>query len=218
MASHYIPFSFRETILHEIWEMRYYKKICGEPKHVTINCKYCFLLIFHPFECFSCPFFGMILYMWFFVMIFFCRTLSFCFFVFTLLLSTCTFSYPLTCIVERSDFLYITIFYRKYFEDSQDLLKLLLTSTQTTIDFSYQANEKTLQRVFPLLEALTQGYHIHNQSWSQRCQVNVVQVLWSITELLLFAIEITGKICPLLPGLCQRGKVKASGREVMFPL
>lgn len=135
----------------------------------------------------------MILYMWIFVMIFFCRTLFFfCFFVFTLLLSTCTFSYPLTCIVERSDFLYITKFYRKYFEDSQDLLKLLLTRTQTTIDFSYQANES-----FPLLEALTQGYHIHNQSWSQRCQVNVVRVLWSITELLLFAIEITGKICLL---------------------
>lgn len=38
---------------------------------------------------------------------------------------------------------------------------------------------------------------IHNQTWSQRCQVNAVGVVWSITELLLFATERTGKICLL---------------------
>lgn len=43
--------------------------------------------------------------------------------------------------------------------------------------FSYQASEKSLQRVFPLLEALTQGYDTHSQSWSQRCQVNAVRVV-----------------------------------------
>lgn len=38
---------------------------------------------------------------------------------------------------------------------------------------------------------------IHNQTWSQRCQVNAVGVGWSITELLLCTIERTGKICLL---------------------
>lgn len=165
-------------------------------------------------------FFCIILYMWFFVMIFFCRTLFFCFFVFTLLLSTCTFSYPLTCIVERSDFLYITKFYRKYFEDSQDLLKLLLTWTQTTIDFSYQANEKTLQRVFPLLEALTQGYHIHNQSWESEMpgECSASSLIHNRIAAVCNWDNREDLSTSLLPGLCQRGKVKASGREVMFPL
>lgn len=123
--------------------------------------------------------------------------LFFCFFGFTLLLSTCTFSYLLPCVTERSFFFYVIKFYKKYSEYSQALIKLLLTWTQTTIDFSYQANEKSLQGVFPLLEALSQGYHTQSQNWSQRCQVNAARVVWSITELLLFAIERTGKICLL---------------------
>lgn len=128
------------------------------------------------------------------------------------------------CNCKKGPFLYNKILGNyfedmKYFEDSQDVIKLPLTWTQTKIGFSYQANEKTLQRVLLLLER-TSTRMSHTQSnlesempgeCSGSCLIHnrIAAVYnWENRENLSTS---------LLPGLCQRGKVKASGSEVVFP-
>lgn len=154
--------------------------------------------------------------MWFFVIILFCRTP---FFFISLFLSTSfihLYLFQPTFVIERSAFFYVTKFCKKYFESPQDIIKLLLTWTLTTIDFSYQANEESLQRVFLLLEVLnTRISYTRSKLESEmsgECSASCL------------IHNSTGAVCnwenrenlstSLLPGLCQRGKVKVSGSHV----
>lgn len=54
---------------------------------------------------------------------------------------------------------------------------------------------KSYREFFHCWEGLAQECLIHSQTWSTRSQVNAVGVVWAMTELPLFAIERTGKIC-----------------------
>lgn len=124
--------------------MSYYRKMCREPKYVTINCIYCFLLFsFHPFIFFSCPFSYDLSYV--IICDYFLlqdSLLSFlCFYTSYIHLNLFlpTYLHTYKCLF------YVTKFSKKYFEGCQDVIKLPFTLTQTKIDFSYQANEKTLQ-------------------------------------------------------------------------
>lgn len=131
---------------------------------------------------------------------------------------------PLTCVIVRSPCFDGTKFYGtilKIWHISR-VLKMLscchLPEHKLKLILAIRLMRKPYREFFHCWKGLAQECLIHNQIWSQRCWANAVGVVWSITELLLFAIERTGKIC--LPHFClaciKEEKLKQVGVKSCF--